>query len=114
MAEGRFEDEGWRVRKDSTRFWANVVITALRDPSGKPARFFQTHPRRDRKKKAEENAQRLLQRIGGSSSRGRIRPGDREADGATAGDAEKYRRCRHHDHDAEGLITMRQCGCRSG
>ena len=34
VAEGRFEDEGWRVRKDGTRFWANVVITPLRDPSG--------------------------------------------------------------------------------
>ena len=32
--EGRVEDEGWRVRKDGSRFWANVVITALRDPSG--------------------------------------------------------------------------------
>jgi len=32
--EGRFEDEGWRVRKDGTRFWANVVITALRDSTG--------------------------------------------------------------------------------
>jgi PAS domain S-box-containing protein len=32
--EGRFEDEGWRLRKDGTTFWANVVITALRDPSG--------------------------------------------------------------------------------
>jgi PAS domain S-box-containing protein len=32
---GRFEDEGWRVRKDGSRFWANVVITALRDPDGK-------------------------------------------------------------------------------
>jgi PAS domain S-box-containing protein len=31
---GRFEDEGWRIRKDGSRFWANVVITALRDPSG--------------------------------------------------------------------------------
>src|SRR5688572_17128982 len=29
--DGRFEDEGWRVRKDGTRFWANVVITALYD-----------------------------------------------------------------------------------
>lgn len=28
---GRFEDEGWRIRKDGSRFWANVVITALRD-----------------------------------------------------------------------------------
>ena len=34
-AEGRFEDEGWRVRKDGSRFWANVVITALRDENGK-------------------------------------------------------------------------------
>ena len=33
-ANGRFEDEGWRVRKDGTRFWANVVITALRDAGG--------------------------------------------------------------------------------
>ena len=28
--EGRFEDEGWRIRKDGSSFWANVVITALR------------------------------------------------------------------------------------
>jgi PAS domain S-box-containing protein len=33
--DGRFEDEGWRVRKDGTQFWANVVITALRDPNGR-------------------------------------------------------------------------------
>ena len=33
--EGRFEDEGWRVRKDGSRFWANVVISALRDEGGK-------------------------------------------------------------------------------
>jgi PAS domain S-box-containing protein len=32
--EGRFEDEGWRVRKDGSLFWANVIITALRDPAG--------------------------------------------------------------------------------
>ncbi|WNI14144.1 PAS domain-containing sensor histidine kinase [Actinacidiphila sp. ITFR-21] len=34
VAEGRLEDEGWRIRKDGTRFWANVVITALFDESG--------------------------------------------------------------------------------
>src|SRR5205823_1069744 len=33
-AEGRAEHEGWRVRKDGTRFWANVVLTALRDSDG--------------------------------------------------------------------------------
>ena len=29
---GRYEDEGWRERKDGTRFWANVIITAIRNP----------------------------------------------------------------------------------
>ena len=33
-AEGRYEDEDWRVRKDGTMFWANVVVTALRDDEG--------------------------------------------------------------------------------
>jgi PAS domain S-box-containing protein len=32
--EGRFEDEGWRLRKDGSRFWASVIITAIRDDSG--------------------------------------------------------------------------------
>jgi PAS domain S-box-containing protein len=32
--EGRFEDESWRVRKDGSRFWANVIITALRNANG--------------------------------------------------------------------------------
>jgi PAS domain S-box-containing protein len=31
---GRYEEEGWRVRKDGSRFWANVVITPLKDESG--------------------------------------------------------------------------------
>ncbi|MDB6064032.1 MAG: sensor signal transduction histidine kinase [Pedosphaera sp.] len=38
-ATGRNEDEGWRVRKDGTRFWADVVITALHDASGKLVGF---------------------------------------------------------------------------
>src|SRR5437879_175127 len=33
-AEGRFEVEGWRVRKDGSTFWANVVFTAIRDQAG--------------------------------------------------------------------------------
>lgn len=33
-AEGRFETEGWRARRDGSRFWANVVLTAVRDPGG--------------------------------------------------------------------------------
>jgi PAS domain S-box-containing protein len=38
-AEGQFEDEGWRLRKDGSRFWANVVMTALRDKTGKLVGF---------------------------------------------------------------------------
>ncbi|HEX7440432.1 MAG TPA: PAS domain S-box protein [Caldimonas sp.] len=38
-ATGTFEDEGWRVRKDGTLFWANVVITVLRDSSGELVGF---------------------------------------------------------------------------
>jgi PAS domain S-box-containing protein len=34
-AEGRFSDEGWRVRKDGSRFWASVVMTALRNIDGR-------------------------------------------------------------------------------
>ncbi len=33
-ANGRFEDEGWRVRKDGSSFWANVIYTAIRDQFG--------------------------------------------------------------------------------
>jgi rsbT co-antagonist protein RsbR len=32
--DGRFEDEGWRVRSDGAKFWANVIITALKDAGG--------------------------------------------------------------------------------
>jgi PAS domain S-box-containing protein len=39
LREGRFEDEGWRVRKDGSRFWANVVITTIRDSLGQHVGF---------------------------------------------------------------------------
>src|SRR5256886_10907894 len=40
-AEGRWEDEGRRARKDGSRFWANVIITALRDAAETPPAFAQ-------------------------------------------------------------------------
>src|SRR5207237_7633837 len=36
VRDGRFENEGWRVRKDGSRFWANVIITPMRDEANKP------------------------------------------------------------------------------
>jgi PAS domain S-box-containing protein len=53
-ADGRFEDEGWRIRKDGSRFWANVTITALRDPSGKLIGFSKVSRDLSERKHAEE------------------------------------------------------------
>jgi hypothetical protein len=39
LAEGRAEDQGWRVRKDGTRFWADVVVSAIYDRSGRHVGF---------------------------------------------------------------------------
>lgn len=48
---GRFEDEGWRIRKDGTKFWASVLITAIRDDNGKVLGFSKvTHDITDRKR----------------------------------------------------------------
>jgi len=38
-AEGRYEEEGWRVRKDGSQFWANVLITAIFDQEGRHKGF---------------------------------------------------------------------------
>jgi PAS domain S-box-containing protein len=56
-AEGHVEDEGWRVRKDGTRFWANVVITALRNPRGELIGF--TKVTRDLTERRETEARAL-------------------------------------------------------
>ena len=57
--EGRFEDEGWRIRKDGSRFWANVVITALRDETGTLVGFAKVTRDLTERRAAEEQARRL-------------------------------------------------------
>jgi PAS domain S-box-containing protein len=52
--EGRFEDEGWRVRKDGSRFWTNVVITAIYDPDGSLSGFIKITRDLSERKAAEE------------------------------------------------------------
>ncbi|HET9684979.1 MAG TPA: PAS domain S-box protein, partial [Gemmatimonadaceae bacterium] len=51
---GRFEDEGWRLRKDGSRFWANVVITALRDEQGALVGFAKVTRDLTERREAEE------------------------------------------------------------
>ena len=58
--QGRFEDDGWRVRKDGSKFWANVVITALRDADGTLRGFGKvTRDLTERKLAEEALAQKL-------------------------------------------------------
>ena len=55
MRDGRFEEEGWRVRKDGTRFWANVVLTPMRTANGELIGFAKiTRDLTERKKLEEE------------------------------------------------------------
>jgi len=67
-AEGRFEDEGWRVRKGDAPFWAHVDIRALRDDEGRLRGFTQvtrdaTERRRHQEslRKSEERYRRLVE-----------------------------------------------------
>ena len=57
--EGRFEDEGWRIRKDGSQFWANVIITALRNPSGELVGFAKVTRDLTERRAAEDQARRL-------------------------------------------------------
>jgi PAS domain S-box-containing protein len=61
--EGRFEDEGWRVRKDGSRFWANVVITALKDRQGRLRGFGKVTRDLTERRNAEEKIRRQAQEI---------------------------------------------------
>jgi PAS domain S-box-containing protein len=68
--EGKFESEGWRVRRDGTRFWAHVVIDPIRDPSGTLTGFAKvtrdlTERRRaeEELRKSQEQFQRLVQGV---------------------------------------------------
>ena len=63
--EGRFEAEGWRVRKDGTRFWAHVVIEPIRMPSGELAGFAKITrdltERREAQRQLDQTREALMQ-----------------------------------------------------
>ncbi|MCJ8521597.1 PAS domain S-box-containing protein [Pseudorhizobium tarimense] len=70
QTEGRFENEGWRVRKDGSRFWAHVIIDPIWSPSGDLLGFAKvTRDLTERKraeielKKSEQQFQMLVQGV---------------------------------------------------
>jgi PAS domain S-box-containing protein len=60
---GRVEDEGWRVRKDGTRFWADVVITAVRDEDGELIGYVKVTRDLSDRRSAEEELRQSEQRL---------------------------------------------------
>jgi PAS domain S-box-containing protein len=65
---GRLEDEGWRVRKDGTQFWANVVITALRNANGELVGFAKVTRDLTKRRAAERQAIEDARRIAGEEA----------------------------------------------
>jgi len=61
--EGRFEDEGWRVRKDGSQFWANAIISALRDVNGALRGYSKVTRDLTERKQAEERIQQQSKEI---------------------------------------------------
>ena len=57
--EGRYEEEGWRIRKDGSRIWANVTITALRNPDGTLVGFAKVTRDLTERRQAEEETHRF-------------------------------------------------------
>jgi PAS domain S-box-containing protein len=66
--EGRFEEEGWRVRKDGSGFWANVVITALRDKTGRLHGFAKVTRNITERRQAEEDVERQRKELARSNA----------------------------------------------
>ncbi|HEX2570146.1 MAG TPA: PAS domain S-box protein [Polyangia bacterium] len=62
-AEGRYEEEGLRVRKDGTRYWAHVIVTALRDETGALRGFAKVTRDVSERKRLDEERQRFLERL---------------------------------------------------
>lgn len=58
--DGRYEDEGWRIRKDGQRMWVNAVLTALHGPSGELLGFSKVTRDLSERKRAEEERARLV------------------------------------------------------
>jgi PAS domain S-box-containing protein len=63
LKDGRVEDEGWRVRKDGSRFWADVVITALYDDTGQHFGFAKVTRDLTERKAAEEAVRKQAQEL---------------------------------------------------
>jgi PAS domain S-box-containing protein len=63
VREGRYEEEGWRVRKDGTTFWASVTITAVRDLDGELTGFAKVTRDLTERKRSEDALQDAIEEL---------------------------------------------------
>src|SRR3954452_4792460 len=61
--DGRYEEEGWRVRKDGTTFWVGIVLTAIRDEDGELIGFGMVSRDLSERKRAEEERREALEEL---------------------------------------------------
>ena len=71
-SEGRFEEEGWRVRKDGSRMWANVTITALHNPQGELVGFAKVTRDLTERRAAEERLRNVTAEKAALAEKARI------------------------------------------
>ena len=63
LEEGRVEDEGWRVRKDGTRFWASIVLSPIRDDDGRLCGYTKVTRDLTERRRAEETLRQSEERF---------------------------------------------------
>src|SRR5260370_7986802 len=95
---GRFENDNWRLRKDGSRFWANVVITALHDEGGGVRGFLKITRDLTDRKQADDNGPQLVQEEAA-----------RQAAEASAHEAERARQEEHRQRE-QLRVTLSSIG----
>lgn len=63
LSEGHYEEEGWRLRKDGSRFWASVLITAVRDPAGRHVGFAKVTRDTTERRRLEQEREAALEAL---------------------------------------------------
>jgi PAS domain S-box-containing protein len=68
LREGQYEEEGWRIRKDGSRFWANVLITAVFNADGEHIGFAKVTRDTTERRRLEEERQRAVEALAAANA----------------------------------------------
>ena len=68
LRDSHYEEEGWRIRKDGTRFWANVVITAVFNPAGQHIGFAKVTRDNSERRRLEQDREQAVEALGAANA----------------------------------------------